>query len=140
MQTAITKEEINAVYPTVAETIADALGCEVAEVKPDASLIEDLGAESIDFLDMFGGNPPPVTAFKWSFGHLIAAAGIVEATLALVALRRGSVPGIAVWTTPDPDCAGVPVSASAQAPTSDIALVICRGFASTNAALVVRAL
>jgi acyl carrier protein len=52
MQTAITKEEISAVYPTVAETIADALGCEVAEVKPDASLIEDLGAESIDFLDM----------------------------------------------------------------------------------------
>ena len=51
-QTAITKEEVNAVYPTVAETIADALGCEVSEVKPDASLIEDLGAESIDFLDM----------------------------------------------------------------------------------------
>jgi acyl carrier protein len=51
-QTEITKDDINAVYPTVAETIADALGCEVAEVKPDASLIEDLGAESIDFLDM----------------------------------------------------------------------------------------
>src|SRR6185369_4362615 len=51
-QTEITKDEINAVYPTVAETIADALGCDVEEVKPDASLIEDLGAESIDFLDM----------------------------------------------------------------------------------------
>jgi acyl carrier protein len=51
-QTEITKDDINAVFPTVAETIADALGCEVAEVKPDASLIEDLGAESIDFLDM----------------------------------------------------------------------------------------
>jgi acyl carrier protein len=50
--TAITKEEIDAVYPTVAETMADALGCDVAEVKPNASLIEDLGAESIDFLDM----------------------------------------------------------------------------------------
>ena len=48
----ITKDEINAVYPTVAETIADALGCDIGEVKPDASLIEDLGAESIDFLDM----------------------------------------------------------------------------------------
>jgi acyl carrier protein len=46
------KDEINAVYPTVAETIADALGCDVEEVKPNASLIEDLGAESIDFLDM----------------------------------------------------------------------------------------
>ena len=51
-QTEITKDEIKAVYPTVAETIADALGCDIGEVKPDASLIEDLGAESIDFLDM----------------------------------------------------------------------------------------
>jgi acyl carrier protein len=40
------------VFPAVAATMADALGCDVEEVKPDASLIEDLGAESIDFLDM----------------------------------------------------------------------------------------
>ena len=51
-QTEITKEEIIAVYPKVAETIADALGCDVEDVKPDVSLIEDLDAESIDFLDM----------------------------------------------------------------------------------------
>ena len=48
----ITKEEITAVYPKVAETIADALGVDVDEVKPDVSLIEGLDAESIDFLDM----------------------------------------------------------------------------------------
>jgi acyl carrier protein len=52
MATAITQDEISAVFPTVADMIADALGCDLAEVKPDASLIEDLGAESIDFLDM----------------------------------------------------------------------------------------
>jgi acyl carrier protein len=52
MATEITREEIDAVFPKVAETIADALGCEVEDVKPDASLIEDLDAESIDFLDM----------------------------------------------------------------------------------------
>jgi acyl carrier protein len=50
--TEITKEEITAIYPKVAETMADALGCDVEEVKPDASLIEILGAESIDFLDI----------------------------------------------------------------------------------------
>jgi len=97
-------------------------------------------SEAAAIRKVFGSAAPPVTGFKWSFGHLIAAAGIVEATLALVALKRGVVPGIAVWSAPDPDCAGVPVSASAQEPTSDIALVICRGFASTNAALLVRAL
>ena len=48
----ITQEEIDAVYPTVAETMADALGCDVEDIKPKASLIEDLDAESIDFLDM----------------------------------------------------------------------------------------
>src|ERR1017187_8959357 len=48
----ITKEEIAALFPKVAETMADALGCDVAEVKPDSSLINDLGAESIDFLDI----------------------------------------------------------------------------------------
>jgi acyl carrier protein len=48
----ITKEEIAAIYPKVAETIADALGCDTEKVKPTASLINDLGAESIDFLDI----------------------------------------------------------------------------------------
>jgi 3-oxoacyl-[acyl-carrier-protein] synthase-1 len=96
-------------------------------------------SEAAAIRTVFGAAPPPVTGFKWSFGHLIAGAGILEASLALVALKRGVVPGIAVWERPDPDCAGVPVSASAREPTSDVALVICRGFASTNAALIVRA-
>jgi acyl carrier protein len=51
-QTNISKEDISTIYPTVAATIADALGCDVEDVKPDSSLIEDLDAESIDFLDM----------------------------------------------------------------------------------------
>lgn len=48
----ITQEEIQAIYPKVAATIADALACDQDKVKPDASLINDLGAESIDFLDI----------------------------------------------------------------------------------------
>lgn len=48
----ISKEEIMAVFPRVATTMADALGCDLEKVKPDASLIDDLGAESIDFLDI----------------------------------------------------------------------------------------
>src|SRR2546423_11374618 len=51
-QTEVTKEEIMAVYPKVAETMADALGCDVEDIKPKVSLIEGLDAESIDFLDM----------------------------------------------------------------------------------------
>lgn len=48
----ITQEEIQAIYPKIAATIADALACDEDKVKPDASLINDLGAESIDFLDI----------------------------------------------------------------------------------------
>ena len=50
--TQISKAEIDAVFPTVAETMADALGCDLEDIKLDVSLIEGLDAESIDFLDM----------------------------------------------------------------------------------------
>ena len=88
---------------------------------------------------VFGAAPPPMTAFKWAIGHTIAAAGILETTLALAALARGTVPGVANLARLDPACAGVSVSAAAQKPRSKVALILCRGFAGTNAALVVRA-
>jgi 3-oxoacyl-[acyl-carrier-protein] synthase-1 len=88
---------------------------------------------------VFGSAAPPVTAFKWAIGHLIAAAGIVETTVALKALKHGVVPGIATLEQPDPNCDGIPVSMGAQEPRSNVALVLCRGFAGTDAALLVRA-
>jgi len=48
----ITREEIQEVYPKVAETMADALGCDVDQVGLEVPLIEGLDAESIDFLDI----------------------------------------------------------------------------------------
>ena len=51
-QQEITRGEIMAVFPTIAKTMADALGCDVDDIKLDVSLIEGLDAESIDFLDM----------------------------------------------------------------------------------------
>jgi 3-oxoacyl-[acyl-carrier-protein] synthase-1 len=88
---------------------------------------------------VFGAAPPPVTAFKWALGHLLAASGIVELVVALAALRERTVPGIATLQRVDPACAALPVSRSPQAPRSDVALILSRGFGGTNAALVVRA-
>jgi 3-oxoacyl-[acyl-carrier-protein] synthase-1 len=88
---------------------------------------------------VFGGSVPPVTAFKWCFGHLIAAAGMLDAVLALRALKQRVVPGIATLGSVDPACAGLPLSAAPQVPRSDVALVLCRGFAGTNAAVLLRA-
>ncbi|OQA56124.1 MAG: Acyl carrier protein [Candidatus Omnitrophica bacterium ADurb.Bin277] len=42
----------NAIFKKVQETLAGALGVEASEVVPEASLKRDLGAESIDFIDI----------------------------------------------------------------------------------------
>jgi len=44
-----TQDEI---YEKIAETMVDALGLDDDEVTPEATLVGDLGAESIDFLDI----------------------------------------------------------------------------------------
>src|SRR5512146_407375 len=46
---AMTRDEV---YKKVEEVLVDALGVDEDEVKPTATLREDLGAESIDFLDI----------------------------------------------------------------------------------------
>jgi acyl carrier protein len=49
---AVTPEEIARVYRQVAEIVAEALGVSPGRIRPDVSLIEELDAESIDFLDL----------------------------------------------------------------------------------------
>jgi 3-oxoacyl-[acyl-carrier-protein] synthase-1 len=82
---------------------------------------------------------PPVTGFKWAFGHLLAASGLIEAVLTIAALRAGAAPGIATLQEIDPDCGALNASRAARAPRSDLALLLSRGFGGTNAACVLRA-
>lgn len=42
----------NEIYEKVREILVDALGADESECTPDATLMGDLGAESIDFLDI----------------------------------------------------------------------------------------
>ena len=87
---------------------------------------------------VFGSALPPVTGFKWAFGHLLAAAGLIDAVLAVTALRSGRVPGIAGLERQDADAPALPTGAAAFAPRGDVALVLSRGFGSTNAACLLR--
>jgi 3-oxoacyl-(acyl-carrier-protein) synthase len=96
-------------------------------------------SEALAICRVFGVTAPPVTAFKWAFGHPLAASGILDSVLALVALHHGVVPGVATLREPDPDLGNLPVSARPQAPRSDVALVLNRGFGGANTALVFRA-
>jgi len=68
---AISQAEIDAVFPKVAQIVSDALGCDLEDVKPTASLIQDLDAESIDFLDL-------VFRLEKGFGVKIPRGKIVE--------------------------------------------------------------
>ncbi|MBU0500836.1 MAG: beta-ketoacyl-[acyl-carrier-protein] synthase family protein [Gammaproteobacteria bacterium] len=88
---------------------------------------------------VFGDDSPPITGFKWAFGHLIAASGIVETAVALQALAAGQAPGIPTLRELDPAFAGLSVSTQAQTPRSDVAMVISRGFGGTNCVLLIRA-
>ena len=67
----VSQAEIDAVFPKVANIIADALGCDLDEVTPKVSLIEELDAESIDFLDL-------VFRLEKGFGVKIPRGKIVE--------------------------------------------------------------
>ena len=94
-------------------------------------------SEAAAILRVFGGDAPPVTAFKWAIGHTLAASGMLDTVLALEALRRGVVPGIATLSNVDPDFARLPVSREPRKPRSGVALIVCRGFGGMNVALVV---
>lgn len=96
-------------------------------------------SEATGIRRVFGESVPPVTGFKWAYGHLIAASGVIDLVFALTSLRQQIVPGIATLNSLDPELAPFPVSATAQKPRGDIALVICRGFGGMNVALIVRA-
>lgn len=95
-------------------------------------------SEARALADVFGADLPPVTGFKWAFGHLLAAAGLIDAVLALAALRSGSVPGIAGLQAQDADAPALPLGAGPVRPRSDVVLVLSRGFGGTNAACLLR--
>lgn len=97
------------------------------------------GSEAAALLRVFGVDMPPVTGFKWSIGHLFAASGAIDVALGLEACRRNIVPGIATLDQLAPSCAGLNVSKQNRPARSDVVLVLCRGFAGTNAAVLMRA-
>ena len=96
-------------------------------------------SEARALAQVFGADMPPVTGFKWAFGHLLAAAALIDAVLALQALRAGVVPGIDGFEGLDRAAADIAVSAATQEPRGDVALVLSRGFGGTNAACLLRA-
>ena len=72
---AMSREEI---YSKVQGVLVDALGVDEDQVKPSARLRQDLGAESIDFLDIPADSFPSPTSIVFTFQW--AASGHWEGT------------------------------------------------------------
>ncbi len=97
--------------------------------------VSDAG-EARAFAGVFGPSVVPVTGFKWSVGHTIAASGVIESILTLRCLAEGRVPGIATLEEVAPDCEGIAVSSIEQKPTSPVGIVVSRAFAGLNSCIV----
>ena len=95
--------------------------------------------EAAAIRSVFDKDAPPVTNFKWSFGHLIAASGMIDVVLTLECLQRGIVPRIGTLDVLDPEFDDLPFAQESTTLSSDTAMVLNRGFAGTNSAVLLRA-
>jgi 3-oxoacyl-[acyl-carrier-protein] synthase II len=79
----------------------------------------------------------PVSSTKASVGHLLGAAGAVEAVICLMALREGWLPPTATLQTPDPVC-WFPLVQKPTNVTIQYAMTNSFGFGGANASLVLK--
>jgi 3-oxoacyl-[acyl-carrier-protein] synthase II len=80
----------------------------------------------------------PVSSTKSMTGHLLGAAGGVEAVISILALERGILPPTINLENPDPECDLDYIPNTARKKQVDIAISNSFGFGGTNATLVFR--
>jgi 3-oxoacyl-[acyl-carrier-protein] synthase II len=79
----------------------------------------------------------PVSSTKASIGHLLGAAGAVEAVICLMALREQWLPVQAAFETPDPAC-NFPIVRQPRDAQVKVAVSNSFGFGGVNATLILR--
>jgi 3-oxoacyl-[acyl-carrier-protein] synthase II len=96
--------------------------------------------ESIAIKTVFGdyAHKIPVSSTKSMTGHLLGAAGGVEAVISILALDRGILPPTINLENPDPECDLDYIPHVARKLQVDVAMSNSFGFGGTNACLVFR--
>jgi len=118
----------------------------------------DVAPEQIDYINAHGTGTPlndsaeaaainrwagahaaalPVSSTKASIGHLLGAAGAVEAVICLMALQGQWLPPISTLQTPEPICA-FPLVREPRDAELDYVLSNSFGFGGANASLLFR--
>jgi 3-oxoacyl-[acyl-carrier-protein] synthase II len=80
----------------------------------------------------------PVSSTKSMTGHLLGAAGVLEAIFSILAIRDNVAPPTINYRTPDPDCDLDFVPNTARQMPIDVALSNSFGFGGTNGTLIFR--
>jgi 3-oxoacyl-[acyl-carrier-protein] synthase II len=104
-----------------------------------STLLNDL-AETVAVKKLFGerARQVPISSIKSMIGHLIGAAGALEALVSVLAIRDGVVPPTINYRTPDPQCDLDYVPNEAREMRVRTVLSNSFGFGGQNAALVIR--
>ncbi|HET9388902.1 MAG TPA: beta-ketoacyl-ACP synthase II [Steroidobacteraceae bacterium] len=97
-------------------------------------------AETIAMKRAFGDHAKrlAVSSTKSMTGHLLGAAGVIEAIFSILAIRDGVVPPTINYQTPDPDCDLDYVPNTARRMKVDVALSNSFGFGGTNGSVIFR--
>jgi 3-oxoacyl-[acyl-carrier-protein] synthase II len=97
------------------------------------------GSEAVAISEWAGAHAAtlPVSSTKASIGHLLGAAGAVEAVVCLMALRGQWLPPQEIFDTPDPACQ-FPIVHQPQKADLNLVLSNSFGFGGVNAALIFR--
>jgi len=120
----------------------------------------ELSPEEVDYINAHGTSTPlndraetraikallgerayevPVSSTKSQIGHLLGAAGAVEAGAALFALCEGMLPATVTWRNPDPECDLDYVPGKVRPARVRTVLSNSFGFGGQNACLVFKA-